>query len=65
MDQLTRRMLEADKFHVDGRTSPDVRAHAAELALCGWLRSFVGGDSQYTTVNYTVTDAGRAVLAES
>lgn len=64
MTDLQRQMLEAGKFHVDGWTSPRGRGAAADLEARGLLRSFTTCESQYTAINYTVTDAGKAALRE-
>jgi hypothetical protein len=62
LSQLQRRMLEAGEFHVDGWTSLAGQSAATELLALGLVTSFEGGDSQYTAINYTITDAGRAAL---
>lgn len=45
--------------HVDGWTSQRGRDALAEAERRGWVMSFVGGDSQYTAINYTITELGR------
>lgn len=45
--------------HVDGWTSARGRDALAAAERLGWVTSFEGGDSQYTAINYTVTDSGR------
>lgn len=64
LDNLHRQMLDAGEFSIDGWTSQRGREHAAELEQAGYVTSFVSGsdEAQYTAVNYTITDAGRAAL---
>ncbi len=64
MTDLERRMLEGEKFYVDGWTSERGRAAAANLEQQGFVTSFEGGSdaSQYTAINYTITDKGRKAL---
>lgn len=62
LSDLQVRMLQAGSFHVDGWTSPRGREAAADLEQRGLVRSFEGGDSQYTSINYDVTDAGKEAL---
>ncbi len=63
LSDLHREMLQAEKFHVDGWTSERGRKAAAELKEAGYLKSFVNQESQYTAINFNITDAGRAALA--
>lgn len=63
LNDLHKQMLQAEKFHVDGWTSGRGRKAAAELEESGYLKSFVNQESQYTAVNFTITDTGRAALA--
>lgn len=65
VSELQRRMLEAGEFHIDGWTSRASHEAAADLLERGLVTSFVGGDSQYTAINYTVTDAGRQKLGDA
>lgn len=62
LNDLHRQMLQAGQFHVDGWTTPRGRQAVAELERAGYIRTFEGGDSQYTSINCEVTDAGRKAL---
>ena len=63
LSDVQRQMLEAGTFHIDGWMSQRGREAAAHLESLGYLKSFVTFESQYTAVNYTVTDAGKAALS--
>lgn len=49
--------------HVDGWTSQRGRVALAEAESLGLVISFMTLDSQYTAINYRVTDAGRKAVS--
>lgn len=55
-------MLACGEFHVDGSMRPAGIEAAAALECKGFATSTIGGDSQYTAINYTVTESGKDAL---
>lgn len=64
LTDLQKQMLQQDKFHLDSWSSPASHEAADDLVDNGLYTVFEGGDSQYTAINYTITEAGRAKRAE-
>ena len=63
LSDLEHRMLEAGEFHIDGWTTERGKAAVARLEKLGLITTFItgtSGSSQQTTINCTVTAAGRA-----
>ena len=58
------RMLRAGQFHVDGWCGRTVVTEAERLRRAGYLERFVGGDDQYTSWNYTITESGKRALED-
>lgn len=65
LTDIERRMLEAGRFHIDGWVRPEARKAVAHLEKLGYITTFEGGSHQYTSINCTVTDAGRLALKEN
>ena len=65
LSEVQRRMLQVGRFHIDGWTSRRGREAATDLERRGLVLSFVGGDSQCTSVNYDVTEAGKEALSRA
>ena len=67
LTELQRRMLGSCQFHIDGWCSERAKRDADNLLDRGLVTCFEGGsrDAQYTSLNYTITDAGRAALDAS
>jgi len=64
LTDLHKQMLQAGEFHVDGWTSERGRRAADELERAGYLTRFVNQESQYTAINFTITEAGRQALLD-
>lgn len=64
LNELHKQMLKAKKFHLDALSTERGRIAAAELEQAGYVTCFDSGsdESQYTCLNYTITDAGREAL---
>lgn len=62
LSDVQRRMLRAGTFHIDGWSTERGQRAAADLAERGFVTARANEESQYTSINYTVTDSGRAAL---
>lgn len=63
LSEVQIRMLLDEEFHVDGWCTPRGREAAAELHREGLVTCCEGGDSQYTSLNYRITEKGRRLIA--
>lgn len=64
LTQLQQEMLAAGKFHVDGWTSHAGKQAAAGLHRLGLVSAIVHIGDQYSSISYTITQAGRDALTQ-
>lgn len=65
LSELERRMLGSGRFYLDGWDSLEKHNAASRLVKRGYLTCYEGGSSQYTSLNFTLTEAGKRALAKA